>query len=71
MKAALAFVIRNIHGYDSMPLRDIILNAVIQLGENEEEATGTLQELQQITGMCYHDVMESIVMAFKEEGMRG
>ena len=71
MKAALASVIQSIHGYDSMPLREIVFNVVLQLGDNEEEVRGTLQELQQITGMCYYDVMEALVMAFKEEGTQG
>ena len=71
MKAALAFVIRNIHGYDSMPFREIMFNVVLQLGDNEEEVRGTLQELQQITGMGYYDIMEALVTAFKEEGAQG
>lgn len=47
MKAAIASVIQSVHGYNTMPLREITYNVVLQLGENEEEVIGTLQELRE------------------------
>ena len=67
-KRALALIVRGINGYDTMTLREIVLDIVVQLGADEEQARGTLQEVQEITKMSYHDVMESLIMAFKWEG---
>ena len=64
-KRALALIVRGIRGYDTMSFREIILDVVVQLGADEERAGGTLQEIQEITKMSYHDVMESLIMAFK------
>ena len=67
-KRALALIVRGIRGYDTMSIREIILDVVVQLGEDNEQARGTLQEIQEVTKMSYHDVMESLIMAFKWEG---
>jgi hypothetical protein len=51
-----------------MTLREIVLDILVQLGADEEQARGTIQEIQKVTKMSYHDVMESLIMAFKQEG---